>query len=219
MDPFRLCLALGPLAAYLLLVGLINLSRRPFVVSGARDAAALGVGVSGLVFVGPIELLLPQQAINNFAPHIWVVWLLLVGLYALSITLAVLVSRPRLTIYNITVDALRPVLAEVIDSLDPQGRWAGNSLSLPTLKVDLHVESTPAMHNVTLVAADDDQSYAGWRQLELALVARIRSTERSPNVWGAAMASAAVVMIGTMAWQLIVHPQAVTQGFLDMLRL
>ena len=62
MDSFRLCLALGPLAIYLLLLGAINLSRRPFLVTGARDLAALGVAVAGLVVVGPIELLLPEDA-------------------------------------------------------------------------------------------------------------------------------------------------------------
>ena len=35
MDPFRVCLALGPVAIYLLLLGAINLSRRPLLVSGA----------------------------------------------------------------------------------------------------------------------------------------------------------------------------------------
>ena len=39
MDPFRLCLALGPVAIYLLLLGAVNLSRRPLLVSGVRDAA------------------------------------------------------------------------------------------------------------------------------------------------------------------------------------
>ena len=51
MDPFRLCLALGPLTAYLLLLSALNFSRRPRIVSGARDAAVLGLGVVGLVGV------------------------------------------------------------------------------------------------------------------------------------------------------------------------
>ncbi|MEI7903478.1 MAG: hypothetical protein WCK89_24835, partial [bacterium] len=59
MDPFRLCLAFGPVAIYAVLLGAINLLRRPFAVSGTRDAAALGLAVSGLVIVGPIELFLP----------------------------------------------------------------------------------------------------------------------------------------------------------------
>ena len=33
MDPFRVCLALGPVAVYVLLLGALNLSRRPFTVT------------------------------------------------------------------------------------------------------------------------------------------------------------------------------------------
>ena len=71
MDSFRLCLALGPLAIYLLLLGAINLSRRPFLITGARDLAALGVAVAGLVVVGPVELLLPEDAIHVYQSYVW----------------------------------------------------------------------------------------------------------------------------------------------------
>ena len=55
VDPFRLAIALLPLAAYVLLLGLLNLRRRPFLTSGGCDVAALGVALSGLMFVGPLE--------------------------------------------------------------------------------------------------------------------------------------------------------------------
>ena len=43
MDPLNLCIALGPLAVYLLLLGLIGLSSRPFLTSGFRDGATLAI--------------------------------------------------------------------------------------------------------------------------------------------------------------------------------
>ena len=46
IDPFRLCLALGPVAVYLLLLGMLNSFRRPFLVSGTHTAT-LGLAVSG----------------------------------------------------------------------------------------------------------------------------------------------------------------------------
>ena len=48
MDPFRLCLALGPAAIYFLLLGTINLSRRPLLVSGGRDTATLALAITGM---------------------------------------------------------------------------------------------------------------------------------------------------------------------------
>jgi hypothetical protein len=56
MDPFRFCLALLPLAVYLLVLGGLQLSRRPLLVTGARDLVALGLGLSGIMLIGPIEL-------------------------------------------------------------------------------------------------------------------------------------------------------------------
>ncbi len=54
VDPLHFCIALGPLAAYLLLLGAVNLSSRPFLTNGARDTAALGIGILGFAIVGPM---------------------------------------------------------------------------------------------------------------------------------------------------------------------
>ena len=128
MDPFRLCLAVGPVAVYFLLLGAINLSRRPLLVSGVRDAASLALAVSGLIIIGPMALFFPYAAEARFGPHIW---LMLLALYALIVVLWLLLLRPRLVIYNISADKLRPILAEVVNRLDAEARWAGDGL-LPT---------------------------------------------------------------------------------------
>lgn len=216
VEPFRLCLALGPLAIYLLLLGMINLSRRPFLVTGPRDAAALGVAIAGLLVVGPIELLLPQEAVAAYG---WVVWVLLAVMYALCLSLVVLLGRPRITIYNISPEVLRPVLAEVIGSLDPHARWAGSSVVLPGLMVELHVERYPLARNVTLVANSDQQSLAGWRALAGALRRRLKTAESARGPWGAAFALAGLLMLGLLLWTIASDAQAVSQGFVEMIRL
>jgi hypothetical protein len=216
MDGFRLCLALGPLTVYLLVLAWINLSRRPFLVSGARDLAALGVGVSGMVLVGPVELLLPEQAIYAYKTY---VWLLLLVMYGLCVSLAALLARPRLTIYNFTLERLRPLLAGAIDELDPEARWAGTSLALPKLQVEFFLESCPTLKNVSLVATGEEQSFAGWRRLELALASRLRQAEAPANAWGLVLACTCFVLAACVSWQVLLHPQAVTAGFREMLRL
>src|SRR5208282_3230551 len=105
MEPFHLCLALGPVAIYMLLLGVINLARRPLVVSGGRDAAALGLAVSGLVFVGPMALLFPESVAAHFGPTgTRYLWLMSVGLAAICLITVLLILRPRLIIYNISVN-------------------------------------------------------------------------------------------------------------------
>ena len=71
VDPFRLAIALVPLAAYLLLVGMVNLRRRPFLTSGGSDLAALGLALTGLVFVGPLDFLRPEPATAEFGNYVW----------------------------------------------------------------------------------------------------------------------------------------------------
>src|SRR4051812_131679 len=99
METIYLCVALGPLALYFLMLGLVNLSHRPLLVTGARDAAALGLALAGFVIVGPMQLFMPEQAATQFGPY---VWLLMVSFYALCVSLWILLSRPRLVIYNVS---------------------------------------------------------------------------------------------------------------------
>ena len=127
MDPFRFCLALGPVAMYLVLLGAVNLSRRPLLVSGVRDVATLALAVSGLVIVGPMELFFPFEAAMRFGPHVWV---LLLALYAMCVVLVLLLLRPRLVIYNISADKLRPILAELVDRLDPRRALGGRQFGI-----------------------------------------------------------------------------------------
>ena len=148
VDPFRLAIALVPVAAYVLLLGLVNLRRRPFLTSGGCDLTALGVALSGLMFVGPLELFRPEAATRSFGNYIW---LFLVLFYWLWLVLVVLLSRPRLVIYNISAEELHPMLAEAAARLDPAARWAGNQFVAARLGVQLHLDSFDMMRNVSLV--------------------------------------------------------------------
>ena len=216
MDPFRLCLALGPVAVYLLLLGGINLSRRAFMVSGTRDAAALGLAISGLVIVGPIELFFPEAAAISFKGY---VWLLLLAFYALCLVLVLLLMRPRLVIYNISVDQLRSILGDLVEQLDAGARWAGDSLVLPSLGVQLHVEGVASMRNVSLVSVGREQDHAGWRRLELALAAALEEVQVARNPRGASFLSAGVLIILILVIAIARDPQAVARELFDMLRL
>ena len=53
MDPLHFCIAIAPLAVYMLLLGVMNLRGRPVVTTGARDAAALAIGLLGFVIADP----------------------------------------------------------------------------------------------------------------------------------------------------------------------
>jgi hypothetical protein len=198
-----------------LLLGLINLSSRPLVTSGGRDLAALALGISGLMLVGPLELFFPEVAVERFGGY---VWLLLMGLYVLLVVLLTLLLRPRLVLYNVTAEQLRSTLASVVAELDPDARWAGESLVLPRLGVQLYLEPFLAMRNVQLVSSGPHQSYAGWRRLEQSLVKAFKGTVSPPNPYGFSLVFFGLLMVALVTFAVVSETDAVAQALDEMLR-
>ncbi|MBX3426258.1 MAG: hypothetical protein KF688_11315 [Pirellulales bacterium] len=215
-DPLRLALALIPVGAYFVLIGLLNVRRRPFVTSGGSDLAALGAAASGLVLVGPIELFRPEAASIEFGNY---VWLFLLVFYWLWVWLAVLLGRPRLVIYNISGEELRPLVAEAAREIDPQSRWAGDSLALPTLGVQLHLETWDVMRHASLVSSGNRQSIDGWRQLSAALRDRLGQLQVGRNPRAMGLLSVAAALIGVSIVHMLYHPQQVAQAMQEMFNL
>ena len=215
MDPFSMCLALGPVAIYLLLLGALNLSRRPFLVSGTRDAAALALAVFGLVTVGPLQLFFPLGATLTYGS---LVWLFLVALYVLLVVLLALLMRPRLVVYNISAGELRPVLASLAVELDREARWAGDSLVLPSLGVQLHLDAVAALRNVSLISNGPAQSHDGWRRLEQALAVRLDDLEVARNPCAVSFLTAGTLIAVFLVLLIAQDPQAVAQSLFEMLR-
>ena len=208
-DPLRLAIALVPLAAYCLVLGILNARRRPFLTSGGADLAALGAALTGLVLIGPIELFRPEQASAEFGSY---VWLFLVVFYWLCLWLTALVARPRLVVYNISGDELRPILAETARIIDAQARWAGDSLSLPNLGVQLHVESFEIMRHVSLIASGEKQDLAGWRQLAGELFQRLEPLRVAPNPRALGIVLLAIALMSASIAHMLAHPQLVAQA-------
>lgn len=206
---------MAPLAVYLLMLAVLNFARRPVVVSGTRDLAALGLGIVGLLVVGPIELLMPQLP-GEVTGYVWLIVLLI---YMLALTLAVLLLPPRIVVYNVSLDQIRPVLSEVVEELDSESRWAGGSAALPRLRVEFYLDDYPSVRNVSLAATSSRQSFSGWRTLEKALRAHLRTTVKSaPNVCGLVSLIAALAMAARLSWLAYFQTNDITQGFFEMMR-
>ena len=212
-DPLRLSIALVPLAAYGLLIGMLNARRRPFLTSGGADLAALGAAMSGMVLVGPIELFRPEAASAEYGSY---VWLFLLVFYWLCVWLTVLLARPRLVIYNISTEQLRPILAETARVIDPQARWAGDSLSLPTQGIHLHLESSALMRNVSIVSSGGQQSLAGWKQLAGQLYTRLQTLHVSSNPRSLGILLVAALCLLASTWHMLAHPQYVAQAMREI---
>lgn len=215
MDTFSACLAFGPVAIYMMLLGTINLQRRPLVISGTRESLSLGLALMGLVVVGPMQLFMPQEAASRFGQ---LVWLLLIAFYALGLTLIIMLSRLRLIVYNISPEGLRLALDAAARRIDSDTIWVGRSVSLPLARVHLHVENFPPLGNVALLATSDDQSTSGWRRLEVALRETLRETPVAVGPHGFWMLLCGVLMLSALAFWVADDPQTIAQGIERMLR-
>ena len=213
-DPLRLAIALIPLAAYCVLLGIVNARRRPFITTGGCDLAALGAALSGLILVGPIELFRPEAASAEFGGF---VWLFLLVFYWLWVWLAVLVARPRLVVYNIRGEELRPIVAEVARKLDPHARWAGDSLSLPNLGASLNMECFEIMRHCSLIATGGKQDMEGWRRLSAELRTQLSTLRVSPNPRALGLMLAATALLAVSITHMLSYPQHVAQAMKEML--
>jgi len=215
MDSLHVAIALGPMATYLVVLGIINLSSRPLITTAARDAAALAIAVAGLVMAGPMELFLVEEAAALYGGWVWGIML---AAYALVVLLVVLLLRPRLVIYNIALEQLRPLLADIVARLHPDARCAGESLVIPRLGVQLHLESAPLLNTVQLVSSGPQQTLSGWRQLEAELAAALRRTRTTAHPLGVSLLGLGILTAGAITFVLVSDSGGVTQALNEMLR-
>lgn len=216
MIPLHFCIAAAPLGVYLFLMGFINLSRRPFITTGSRDAAALGIGISGLIIAGPMELFFPESAAGSLGPK---VWLMLIAFYGLSVSLVVLLMRPRLVLYNVSADRLRPTLAEIANQIDANSRWVGDCLDLPDKNVHLIIETGRWLNNVQLVSIGNAQSHDSWREIESKLRLALKGQRGQANFVGVGLMGIALTLAATsIVWMMLKRPE-VAQAFKDLLRI
>lgn len=178
MNAYEICLSLVPLAVYFLLLGIIHASRRPFILSGDADMALLCAAVSGMVFVGPMNLFYPVNAAIRFGTYIW---LILAILYFLISMLVILYSRPRLIVYNIDKEQLKEILEKIAMRLDENSAWAGDSLHMPQQNINLHLEYVSGLKNVTLVSNEKYSSRLRWHNLKRLLKSELKQTPVSRN--------------------------------------
>lgn len=214
IDPFHFCVALLPLAAYLLAIGMLNLARRPRVLSGTLDLFALGLGLVGLMMIGPLRLFLPSATSFRLGP--WA-WPLLLVAYLLFLTLTILLSRPRLVIYNLGPESVHSLLRDLFANLDAETAWAGDSVSLPNLGVELYVETVGSLRNVQLIATRVSQSLEGWAVIQARLRQRLQQAPAERNRYGLTLIACGVLLVASCATWAVSDSQLVARSLQETL--
>lgn len=205
-----LAIAVLPLGGYLLLIGWFHLRRRPVLLPGAVDLVLLAAGVSGLVLVGPLALVQPAVGTSPWAAA------MLVLLGGLIVGAAILVMRPRLVIYNATIDRLRPVVAEVVSGLDDSARWAGETVALPARGLQVSLDGRGMTRCVSLVATGTRTSNEAWSEFARRIRRGVRPVRVRRNPWGVvAVMLGLAILVGGLTWSLLPRLTATTSGPTD----
>jgi hypothetical protein len=120
-------------------------------------------------------------------------------------------------IYNVTADQLRPILAEIGQRVDPEARWAGDSIFLPGLGVQLHLDAVGWMRNVSLVSSGPKQDYQGWTRLEKELTAALRGVDSPWSASGLVLLSAGNVLVVWLALMIVHDPQGIAKAVVELI--
>ena len=214
MDPLRMIIAIVPLALYLLWIGFLNLRSRPTVMSGVRDGMLLGVSLLGLVLIGPLELLLPESTAFRFGAYAWV---MLGSFYMLSLVLSVMMGRPRIVIYNSDLETVRPALSQAVRNLDEQARWAGDSVVLPSVGVELYMDRYAMLRNVQLKSVGNVQSFEAWLKLQKNLRNELKLVKSDRGAFGSLLIMFAGALFAIVVMAYLRDQGEIARTFQEML--
>jgi hypothetical protein len=189
-----LWIALLPLAAYLVALAGLHARRRPVAMSGQLDAALLAAAVCGLVVAGPLAILQPAVGTSP-----WTAVAMLVG-FVLAVAFGMLAVRPRLVVYNIGIDQLRPVVAELVAGLDASARWAGETAALPTRGLQLHLDDRGPARTVSIIAVGGRTSAEAWSEFSRRLRRSVRLLQVRSSPWAAVFAGLGIAVAAVAIW-------------------
>ncbi len=215
-STFTLLLALLPLVAYMLTLGVIRISGVALVTTGGRDTAALAVAVAGMLAVGPGELFFPAASAVLLGP---MVWLPLAVLYSLCVSLYILTRPQRLVIYGRSPDQLLDALLQSTRRLDATAVADPEALMvrLPELNVHLKIDGIRGQDPAQVTAFETNLSPKFWSLLLSSMREEVRRVPASTPRPGIAMLLVAVLIGSYLLWKGLDDRALVVEGFREWL--
>ena len=187
------------------------------VTSGHRDIVALAIGVSGLLFVGPLELFFPQAAYGALGGT--VVWTMLIAFFTLTLLLITMIVRPRVVVYGSTIDQLRDPLLRAAKSLDPDARIDGDQVWLPKFDTGLRLDVMSPTDTPQILPTAVIVSPRFWQQIRKAIRTEVSTLENTAADKGILLLLIGLLMIAIVGLQMYLQPGEIVAGFRSMLRL
>lgn len=183
MDYVRYAIALGPIGLYWVLIGYLYQRSHPMLINAAQDTMLFGLGVVGLMVIGPMELFFPVAAYSLLGPWTWFFLLCLYGFVVLFIALN---RRPQWTLYGAHAEDLRGILNRVLEAEKIEYRWEDSILVVPELGLRAIVEPANRTNRAAqLTRCGREQDIVGWHRLETLVTQQLQTTPsaRGGVIW------------------------------------
>lgn len=212
IEPFALLLALLPLVGYMLVLGLVRFSGRALVTTGARDLAALGVAIVGLIAIGPAELFFPTTAATAFGS---LVWFALIVFYALTLTLVCLTTTPKLVVYGRTAEETFPALLAAAIQIDEHATGDPKlfQVQMPSLGVQLRIDSIAGTDYCRILSFQPNGSIKFWDALLSGLRGQLGNSPVAGPRRGLLMLGFAVCVGTFLVWYSLSEQTRLVEGF------
>lgn len=193
MTPFLFVVATIPFALYFLALAWLHSRSRPTLITSRRDFVAASVAVSGVLFVGPLQVLPGVSAWTTWGVGVWG---LLIVFYVLIVALVSARLRPRFVVYNTTMETLRRALTTIAVEFDEDARWSGDAMNMPGLGVQFYLDDSPRGRVTTVVSIGRDISPSGWKRLRKALDKELEQAPRPPRrAWPTFVAAGVALLV------------------------
>jgi hypothetical protein len=194
LDRLPLWAACLPLGLYFVLLGMAHVRRVPLAISGAWDQTLLAAAVAGFVAAGPLAVVQPAIGTTPWSA------MLLVALFVLVVAVGTVVARPRLVIYNITLEQLRPLVADVVSGLDAAARWAGGTAALPTRRLEIRIDGHGPTRAVSIVAGGDRPPAEEWSEFCGRLRRGLGGVRVRTSPWGGGFLAIGGLLLAVAGW-------------------
>ncbi|AMV34054.1 hypothetical protein VN12_18130 [Pirellula sp. SH-Sr6A] len=181
LDPIRLSFALLPLGAYLSVMGMLRWRKHPTVLSRSFDLLLLGMGMAGMIAVGPIELFFPRAAYSLVGN--WV-WLILLSLYFLVLLLIVFHVPPGVVVYGMRQERLRKLLEKGLTDREVPFSFQGDAIRMESIGIHALLLDAGARDVAALQAIGAKQNLLEWVRLEQDLSRAVRHEHMESAVQG-----------------------------------
>lgn len=215
MNFLFIFIAVCPLAGYFAFLAGLHGRARSTVVFGTIDLLLLSLGLSGLVFIGPFQLVAPVESLVDKG---WLAWGMILVLYFLFVLLTGQLRRIRLVVYSVDPKDARDALNHWAKTLDPKVERAGDSWFFPERELEIRLDLFSAARCAVVKIQGKKPTPAEWLPLEKSLAAALAGLPGKRGRVGWLFAALALIFAASAVALWIRHDGEIREDFYVLTR-